>query len=133
MGSDFASRIQATRHALTGIIEFIFDGCALETEDDVYDFFTAFRQKLDVFPAPRDCVICLDGLQVAPDVRPLYSHERASIARTCYRYSARYAGSPVIRIAVLTSAIRYQADATLYETREEAFAAILMRRGPGES
>lgn len=133
MAGDFGPLIHPTRHPLTGIIEFTFDQCQLASEQDVYDFFDAFRVKLEAFPAPRDVVVCLDNLAVAPDARAVYGHERAVLARTGYRYSARYAGTPVIRIAMLTSGIRFKADATLYETREEAFAAILMRRGPGES
>ncbi len=133
MSTGFESLIQATRDAITGVIEFTFDACLIDTESRVHEFFAAFKNKLAKFPEPRDVVICLDNLTVAADVRPVYAKERAAVAGAFYRYSARYAGTPVIRIAMLTSGIRYQADATLYETREEAFAAVLMRRAPGET
>lgn len=128
--SNYTSLIHAKRDALTSIIEFTFEPCEVRTDDDVRAFFTAFRAILEPFPAPRDVVICLDNIVVAVEARGFYGQERAAVAKALYRYSARYAGSPVMRIATLTSAIRYASDGTMYETREEAFAAILMLRGP---
>lgn len=128
MSQSFASRLRRTLDMKTGIVEYHFNKCHLATDDDVRDFFRDMAQNLEELPKPRDVVICLDDLIVAPAAREAYSKERARIAKAYYRHSARYAGTSATKIITMTSAVRYQAEGMVYETRDEAFNAILAAR-----
>ena len=128
MSQSFASRIMRMLDPKTGIIEYQFTDCDLQTADDVREFFEAFAKSLEQLPAPRDVVVCLDHFAVAPEVRELYGETRAKIARTYYRYSARYAGTKATKLATMTSALRHKTEGMVYDTREGAVAAILTAR-----
>jgi hypothetical protein len=128
MGESFASRLRRTLDHATGIVEYHFSRCHLQNGEDVHAFFTAMADNLLEVPKPRDVVVCLDELIVAPPARALYGEERAKLAKEYYRYSARYAGTTATKIATMTSAVRYRAEGLVYETRDEAFKAILDMR-----
>jgi hypothetical protein len=128
MGESFASRLRRTLDQNTGIVEYSFSKCNLQNAEDVYAFFKAMADSLSEIPKPRDVVVCLDELIVAPTARPLFGEERAKLAKEYYRFSARYAGTTATKIATMTSAVRYQAEGMVYETREDAFKAILEHR-----
>lgn len=128
MPKSYVSHLRPTRIEATGIVEYFFDRVALTTPEDVFIFFDEFVASLDKFPKPLDVVVCLDGLTVAPAAREAYGRERARVAIANYRHSARYAGPTQTRISTMTSAVRYNADGLVYQTREEAFEAILKAR-----
>ncbi len=128
MIKSFASRLKSTRDDATEIVEYHFDRIALNTPEDVEAFFSDFTISLGQHPKPLDVIVCLDSFTVAPAARESYGLIRAKVAKGYYRHSARYAGIPQTRIATMTSAVLYQAEGLVYDTREKAIEAILQAR-----
>src|SRR5262249_17242515 len=105
-----------------------FTDCVIATEQDAVAFFDSVAKRLQAVPPPRDLLFCLDGVEVAPAARPGYGRERARIARAYYRHSARYAGLRSLKVTVMTSGVAHHIEGMVYETRDQALAAIQAAR-----
>lgn len=130
---DYARNIRVTYDSDNKIYEVGFTDCSVVTEADACAFFEAIAKRLAGLPPPRDLVFCLEGVEIGPDARPAYGRERARVARAYYRHSARYAGRSAVKVTVMTSGVVHRIEGMVYETREQAVAAIAaMRKAAGD-
>lgn len=125
---DYGRGISVILDREKNVYDVTFSGCSVMTEEDARRFFEAIAEKLKALAPPRDIIFCLDGVDVASQARRAYGVERARVAREYYRFTARYAGRAATKVAVMTSGVVHRIEGMVYETRDEAFSAILQMR-----
>ncbi len=80
------------------------------------------------FKERKDVVVVDDGFDVTPQVATLWGQYRARLHELYIRHFARVGGSPRVRLASNTSAVRYSISAVEKPTVEEAVTFILHAR-----
>jgi hypothetical protein len=102
----------------------------LQTEQDVEDFAKEIDTQLQALVGQRkvDMIIDLGALAVKPSVVQAYDAVRLQLRDKHALRAYRYGGSSVVRTKIFTSSTIHDQQANVYETFEEALAALTTDR-----
>lgn len=102
----------------------------LQTEQDVEEFARQIDSQLRSLVGQRkvDIIIDLGALTVKPSMAQAYDAARLQLRDKLARRAYRYGGNAVVRTKIFTSSTIHNQQANVYETFDEAVAAMLADR-----
>lgn len=112
-----------------GFVEVTFDNVVLETDADVAWLREELIARYQTFDGPFDCLIGLDGLRLERDAVRAFGEMRGELTNQFFASSRRYGGGRLVKTAVLTSGVLYDADRDIFATRQEAVRDLRASRG----
>lgn len=110
------------------VVEARFRGVQLHDSADVDEWARRVNVELARFGERVDLLICLDGLHVHPAASRAFGAVRAKVLSTHARHSVRYGADKWTATSVNTSRVLYGAEANIFDTRDQALAALLEQR-----
>lgn len=113
---------------LHDVVTATFTDCVLTTPADVARWRREVEQELGRFGKKIDLLINLDGLVVKPGASRSFGRERREVLAKYTIRSFRYGGDTQSRTSIFTSAVIDGAAANVYESRDQALAALLETR-----
>jgi hypothetical protein len=105
-----------------------FEGCVLETPEDVERWRRETEQRLRAYGRKVDLLINLDGLVVKVGAGRAFGLARREVLEQFASRSYRFGGDPLTRSFISTSGMITGADVNAYANREEALKALLAAR-----
>ena len=102
----------------------------IETPEDVAEFTRDVATQLVALVGDRkvDIVVDLGQLVVKPSVAQMYDAARRELAANHAKLAFRYSGLSIVRTKILTSSAIHGQHANVYESFEQAVAALLRAR-----
>jgi hypothetical protein len=100
----------------------------LSNETDVAAFGIEIETHVRALGRKVDTLVGLGSMMIAAGAIHAYDEVRAHLASTYSNRSFRYGGTATLRRKILTSCILHGQPANLYDTFEQALAALLAER-----
>jgi hypothetical protein len=105
-------------------ILFTRDDYDLNTEQDVDDFIAINLAQLEKLGRKVYVISRIDGLRVAAPVSEYYGRKARGVFEKHILGLVRYGEDPAARMTVRTASRKAQLESNIFNTREEAVAAV---------
>ncbi|QRK10765.1 hypothetical protein JQX13_12235 [Archangium violaceum] len=110
------------------VVTATFEDCILNNALDVARWRTEVEGHLSRFPSKVDLLINLDGLVVKYTAGRVFGRERTEVLARYTQRSFRYGGDEMTKMFVSTSGVINGAAVNVFNSRDEALAALLADR-----